>query len=166
MSTENTEPEVTTTHAERGAGRPRLLITTDEDRYIEGEPHTVNLSKEITGIGSSQFADVYLEDADSEHAEIRHTESDEFVLLLHGEARTSSQPNTELPSGEEGYMLRSGYSFVIGGHNLSFERDEFADHGRPYGGRQGGEYAKQRQQGPRPGANSPPLSYEIEEERE
>jgi predicted GNAT family acetyltransferase len=38
----------------------------------------------------------------------------------------------------------------MGAWRLVFARDEFADHGRPYGGRNGGEGAHQRRQAPRP----------------
>lgn len=166
MSVENNEPEITTTHAGRGAGEPRLLIATDDDLFIEGEPEVVDITKEITLIGSSQSADVFLEHADANHAEIRHTDTDEYVLILYGEANTSSYPNTELPNGLDGYMMRTGFSFTIGSKALTFARDEFADHGRPFGGRQGGEFSKQQQQEPRPGNNPPPLIYEVEEEIE
>jgi hypothetical protein len=33
---------------------------------------------------------------------------------------------------------------------MAYYREEFADHGRPFGGRQGGEYAFQKQQPVRP----------------
>jgi hypothetical protein len=47
-------------------------------------------------------------------------------------------------------ILRTGARIDVGGHSLSFFREEHADHGRPYGGRSGGEIGHQRRQPPRP----------------
>jgi len=38
----------------------------------------------------------------------------------------------------------------VGDWTLTFMRDEYADHGRPFGGREGGEGAVQPAQGARP----------------
>ncbi|MFY9679907.1 MAG: FHA domain-containing protein, partial [Glutamicibacter protophormiae] len=50
-----------------------------------------------------------------------------------------------LNAGQE-YVLRSGARIELGGWRLVFYREEYADHGRPYGGRNGGELAYQRPQ--------------------
>ena len=46
--------------------------------------------------------------------------------------------------------LRTGNLLELGNVRFSFFREEFADHGRPFGGRQGGEFSHQREQPPRP----------------
>jgi hypothetical protein len=50
----------------------------------------------------------------------------------------------------EGAILRTGARFTMGGWTFVYARDEFADHGRPYGGREGGEGTYQPQQPERP----------------
>jgi hypothetical protein len=42
--------------------------------------------------------------------------------------------------------LRTGALITLGPWRLAFFREEFADHGRPFGGRMGGEFAVQRPQ--------------------
>jgi hypothetical protein len=44
---------------------------------------------------------------------------------------------------------------------MSFYREEYADHGRPYGGRLGGEIGHQRQQPPRSGRGIEPWQVET-----
>lgn len=52
--------------------------------------------------------------------------------------------------------LRTGDRLEFGDWVMSFFREEFADHGRPYGGRQGGEFSHQKaQQAPRSRGSSP-----------
>jgi hypothetical protein len=52
--------------------------------------------------------------------------------------------------------LHTGDRIELGRWTLSYYREEFADHGRPYSGRQGGELAYQREQGePRARGTSP-----------
>ena len=48
-------------------------------------------------------------------------------------------------------ILRTGTRVELGGHRLVFFREEYADHGRPHGGRIGGEAGRQLPQPPRPG---------------
>ena len=46
-------------------------------------------------------------------------------------------------------MLRTGARVDVGGQSLTFFREEYADHSRPYGGRVGGEAGRQPTQPPR-----------------
>lgn len=134
----------TTTHATWGAGSPRLLITRDglHDRFALVEKHV--------SIGGSSDCDLQLDGLAPLHAEIDHDERDEYVLVLHGPADTSHAQTPIESVHANGEVLRSGAQIVIGPWRLVFERDEFADHGRPYGGRAGGEGAHQRRQPNRP----------------
>lgn len=132
----NSHPRtITTTHAAWGAGHPRILVTGARERYI----HEINC--DLTHIGSATDSDLLLPDTDSLHAKILHDTTDEYVLTMVGQGATSFGPRE---------ILRTGAHFTVGPWNLVFARDEFADHGRPYGGRQGGEFAHQRPQASRP----------------
>lgn len=126
---------VTTTHAEWGAGHPRLLVRSEHERYV----HEIDC--DLTHIGSSADSDLVLPATDPLHAKIMHDTTDEYVLTMVGDGATSSGPHA---------ILRTGAHFTAGPWQLVFARDEFADHGRPYGGRRGGELAHQRPQAPRP----------------
>lgn len=129
------QPTITTTHAAWGAGHPRLLVTGEADRFV----HEINC--DLTHIGSGADSDLLLPSADPLHAKILHDTTDEYVLTMVGRGSTSFGPQER---------LRTGAHFTAGPWQLIFVRDEFADHGRPYGGRRGGELAYQRTQAPRP----------------
>jgi predicted GNAT family acetyltransferase len=128
-------PTITTTHAAWGAGHPRILVIGPTERYV----HAINC--DLTHIGSAADSDIVLASTDALHAKILHNTSDEYELTMVGPGATSFGPNE---------TLRTGAHFSAGPWELVFVRDEFADHGRPYGGRRGGELAVQRQQKPRP----------------
>jgi len=134
----------TTTHATWGSGHPHLILSKG------GTHHIFNLDADVVRIGSAPDCELQLPEIQPLHAEIRHDEYDEYVLILHGGATTSTAP-VPLPSvGAEGEVLRTGARFTLGPWAFVFAREEAADHGRPYGGRQGGEGAHQRRQPPRP----------------
>lgn len=130
---------ITTTHHTRGSGRPRLIFVQDSDRWTGQIPREVNLRREIFTIGGDAGADLQLAGLDPLHAEIRHDENDEYILVPHGEVRGSV--NRTGPS-----VLRTGARIQVGQWRLAYFREEFADHGRPFGGRSGGELAYQRPQ--------------------
>ena len=46
-------------------------------------------------------------------------------------------------------FLRTGSRLRVGRWTLAYSRDEYADHGRPHGGRIGGELGRQQPQPPR-----------------
>ncbi|UXW85540.1 hypothetical protein NFX31_15240 [Microbacterium azadirachtae] len=134
-----------TTHADWGAGHPRLLVSSRESRSVYDIP--------VDGatIGSAQECDLRLPGADPVHASIRHDSRDEYVLTMQGPGETSA--NLEKSQDEErrgDEILRTGARFTVGPWRLVFMRDEFADHGRPFGGREGGEFSDQQLQEPRP----------------
>lgn len=135
----------TTTHAEYGAGRPRLRLTRDDERTefaIEGE---------VVRIGSGADCELRLAEADPVHATITHDERDEYVLEMHGAGDMNTNPAADAThAGDRTETLRTGAQFSIGPWILVFARDEYADHGRPFGGRLGGEYSDQPLQAPRP----------------
>jgi hypothetical protein len=106
----------------------------------------------LTTIGSGQDTDVVLAGTEALHAEVRRTLDDEFVLVplvRDGSVRVNGAPVT----GEA--LLRTGTRVDVAGWTLSYYREEYADHGRPYGGRIGGELGRQRPQPPREALTRP-----------
>ncbi|MEO7147047.1 MAG: hypothetical protein ABIW81_08110 [Terrimesophilobacter sp.] len=153
-STKNTDdnPRVQSTHAQPGAGRPRLVFEVDPGQWDGGAAREFDLLMTTTRIGSGADTDLRLDGLDTLHAEIRHDERDEYVLYAFGEAELSS----ELTSPDEdaiddvGRILRTGSKVQLGEWAMSFFREEFSDHGRPFGGREGGEGATQLDQSGEP----------------
>lgn len=153
----------TTTHAGYGEGRPRLRLAVDAQGW-SGEPQPVfELDREVTRIGSAPDADIRLADLAPQHAEIRHDERDEYVLVLVGPGEAPTSPGGDATGRPRPQVLRTGETFRVGPWALSFERAEWADHGRPFGGRQGGEGSAQPTQPPRPDYTA---EHEREQERE
>jgi hypothetical protein len=138
----------TTTHADWGSGHPHLIVTGDDVH------HMFALTDDVR-IGSAPTCELQLDGIEPVHAEVRHDEHDEYVLILYGPAMTSTPTTPIATVAAEGEVLRTGAQFRLGPWRLVFARDEFADHGRPYGGRSGGEGAHQRHQPPRPDYSSP-----------
>lgn len=141
---------VTTTHYLRGSGRPRLIFVVGSQVWDGKPPREFALLDGTTMIGSGAEADLRLEGLAPQHAEIRHDENDDYVFHL-----LSASPQGELGGDSReltprGRILRTGARIELGPWRMGFFREEFADHGRPYGGRVGGELARQRRQpGPR-----------------
>ena len=140
---------VTTTHTPSGSGSPRLVLKKEE--MWDGERQPVFwLHRATTTIGSDRSCDVVLPDLAPLHAVVTHDDSDEYVI-------ESCGPETRVHGAvvEETAILRTGARVDVGPHSLSFFREEYADHGRPYGGRVGGEIGHQRSQPPRPSDEEP-----------
>ncbi|WP_051191763.1 hypothetical protein [Microbacterium luticocti] len=140
-----TYPEVSTTHASWGAGSPRLIVTGRDER------REVLLEDDVVRIGSGADAQIRLDGIDALAAEIRHDANDEYVYVPHqpGETNARLRP-MDAAEGQDGEILRTGARFTLGDWSFVYLRDEFADHGRPYGGREGGELSRQSEQPPRP----------------
>lgn len=133
----------TTTHAEWGAGNPHLLITS-----ADGERFRYPIRADHMTIGSATESTLSLIGSDPVHATIVHDDRDEYVLTMHGEGNMNA--SSLLDDGTRTEILRTGAQFTIGDWRLVFRRDEYADHGRPYGGREGGELSDQHSQPQRP----------------
>lgn len=133
---------VTTTHDPGRGGGPRLVEVPAEG--VTRSAYPVHwLQRETTTIGSAAECDLVLPGLAPLHAEVRHDDQDEFVLVaidpevrVHGERVTSK-------------VLRTSSRIDLGPRTLAFVREEYADHGRPFGGRIGGELGRQRRQPPR-----------------
>ena len=132
---------VTTTHDPQGGGSPRLLFPADSRL---GLPSRVfYLKKGVTTIGSGTEADLLLEGLDALQAEVRRNDADEYVVVPHGEPGAVRLNGAPLRQPQ---LLRTGSRLELGRWAMSYFRSEEADHGRPYGGRIGGELGYQRSQ--------------------
>ncbi len=137
---------VTTTHDPGQGGNPRLVMASPAHPRPEDRPPVFRLTREVTTIGSAPDSDIRLPGLAPRHAEVRHDEWDEYVLH-----RLDSRGTTKVHgSAVDQALLRTGTAVRLGEWTMSFMREEYADHGRPYGGRIGGELGHQRPQPPRP----------------
>jgi hypothetical protein len=126
---------ITTTHYARGAGRPRLIFVVGSENWNGQMPRQFELTADITTIGSAPESTLPLTGLAPHQAEVRHDKNDEYVLYVDGEST--------------GRILRTGARIELGPWRMAFFREEYADHGRPHGGREGGELAVQKPQAPR-----------------
>ncbi|WP_411698242.1 hypothetical protein [Conyzicola sp.] len=145
----NRRRQVTTTHYTPGSGRPRLIFVLGSAPWDGKPPREFELLPTTTTIGSSDSADLRLDGIDAIQAEIRHDKNDEYVLFVNGDS--AAFPVLD-PDRGRGRILRTGARIDIGEWRLAYFREEFADHGRPFGGRLGGELSRQKPQPPRPRA--------------
>jgi len=136
----------TTTHHVPGSGRPRLIFVVGSKNWDGRMPREFNLLPDGTIIGSGTEADLQLAGLNSRHAEIRHTADDEYVLYPIGELSGSSRLAGAGGRRDGGQVLRTGTRMEFGQWKMAYFREEFADHGRPHGGRVGGELARQKPQ--------------------
>ena len=135
-------PTVTTTHDPRGGGNPRLVLAPRSDPWPGDEQPVFRLRDGVSTIGSGPDCDIRLPGLLPVHAEVRHDAADEFVVVHLGRGepvRVNGEPVRQR-------ILRTATRVEVGGWTLTFARDEYADHGRPYGGRIGGELGRQRPQ--------------------
>jgi hypothetical protein len=126
---------VTTTHDPNGGGRPRLILSLGDSAPAGSEQREFDLRRGVTVIGSGADADVQLAGLEDPHAEIRLEDGDEYVWVDLG-AELGSRVDGQ-PMGVQG--LHTGDRIEVGPWTMTYYREEFADHGRPNGGRQGGE---------------------------
>jgi hypothetical protein len=137
---------VTTTHDPGRGGLPRLVELPDP--AVTRSTHPVHwLQEERTTIGSDPGCDIVLPGLAPVHAEVVHDDEDEFVVhaLDDAEVRVHGR---RVGSA----ILRTSTRVELGSgprRPLAFVREEYADHGRPHGGRIGGELGRQRPQPPR-----------------
>ena len=136
----------TTTHHVPGSGRPRLIFVVGSKNWDGKMPREFNLLPDGTTIGSGAEADLQLAGLTPLHAEIRHTADDEYVLYPIGELSGSSRLAGAGGRRDGGQVLRTGTRIEFGQWKMAYFREEFADHGRPHGGRVGGELSRQKPQ--------------------
>jgi len=124
------------TTTDQGGGRPRLIFVLGGSAPKGAVPREFTLREgTTTRIGSGENTDLRLDGLAERHAEIRCEDGDEYVLVdlgAPGGSRVDGQP-------VERASLHTGDRIELGGWTMSYLRDEHADHGRPFGGREGGE---------------------------
>lgn len=123
-----------TTHDPRGGGRPRLIFAFGGTAPQGASQREFELVPGVTVIGSGPDADLRLEGLAARHAEIRRDERDEYVYVDLG-AEPSGRVDGQVASIKP---LRTGDRIELGEWTLSYYREEYADHGIPFGGRHGG----------------------------
>lgn len=135
--------ELTTTHDPRRGGRPRLVLAAGNSRLPDDRRAVFRLRDGVTTVGSDPACDICLADLDPVHAVVVHDDRDELVVQDRS-ADGSTTVNGERVVG--GHLLRTGARVDLGPWTLTYRRAEYADHGRPFGGRAGGEIGHQRSQ--------------------
>lgn len=134
--------QVSTTHDPAGGGLPRFYFPPEDSA---GSRLKVFYLRPVITVGDREDADLRLPGVAAQQAVIRRDERDEYVI--------EPQPDG-LPIRVHGSLvlrptqLRTGARIEIGTHRMVYFRAEYADHGRPYGGRQGGEIDRQQWQPP------------------
>ena len=139
-----------TTHDPRGGGRPRLIFAFGGTASEHDRQREFDLLPGVTVIGSGPDADLRLAGLAARHAEIRRDERDEYVYIDLG-SEAPGRVDGQVVSGKP---LRTGDRIELGDWMLSYFREEFADHGLPFGGRHGGN-PEPAQAEPRPRGTSP-----------
>ena len=134
-----------TTHDPAHGGGARL-VTIGGQGWENKRPGVHWLDAEQTTIGSAPDCDVVLIGLEPHHATVVHDELDEYRVLP---ASAAASVRVHGARVHDSQLLRTGSRMQLGAHTLGFYREEFADHGRPYGGRIGGEAGHQRPQPPR-----------------
>lgn len=138
-----TRPHIaSTTHDPAGGGHPRLYLSDTSDPLAPWPVGVHHLSPSGVTIGSGEGVGLQLAGTDELQAEIIRTDDDEYVLIARSNRMLSTVGGRQLPR----QILRTGARIELGTWRMSYVRDEFADHGRPYGGRIGGELGRQRTQ--------------------
>jgi hypothetical protein len=134
---------ITTTHDPRGGGRPRLVFSVSQAPVVGATRRVYYLARGTTTIGSDPANDLVLEGLQPQHAEVRRrAEDDEYFLHALGGAEPTRVNGAQVDT----QVLRTGSRVQLGEWTMSYAREEFADHGRPFGGREGGEFSDQRPQ--------------------
>jgi len=135
-------PPITTTHDPRRSGAPRLIMAAAAHPLPGDRQEVFRLRGDVTTIGSDAACDIRLAGLDAFEAEVRHDDADQFVVLRLGRPGATRVNGAPVDMA----LLRTASRLDIGDWSLSFYREEYADHGRPYGGRVGGEIGHQRRQ--------------------
>lgn len=131
-----------TTHDPQGGGHPRFTFWRSDVHAASATEHMFPLMPGVTTIGSSPTADLSLTGLAEQHGEVRRDSADEYVYVH----LDPGPPSTVNGAPAARKPLHTGDRLMLGPWTLTFSREEFADHGRPHGGRQGGESARQRPQ--------------------
>lgn len=136
------ERPVSTTHDPRRGGNPRLVLTVGNARLPESGKIIHPLRADVTTIGSDPACDIRLAGLAPLHAVVEHDQDDELVIIDRAGGRSTRVNGQPV----ERRVLRTGARVELGSWILAYRRAEYADHGRPFGGRVGGELGHQDRQ--------------------
>lgn len=136
----------TTTHDPLGGGRPRLVFSVSQAPVVGMTRRVYYLARGTTTIGSDPGNDLVLSGLQPRHAEVRRRTADDEYFLHAVAGAGATRVNGE---AVEAHVLRTGTRVQLGAWTMAYAREEYADHGRPFGGREGGEFSDQQPQ-PRP----------------
>ena len=130
---------ITTTHDPLGGGSPRLFLVHGGMLAYSGDeteqPCALSLRPGTSTIGSDEDCDLRLPGLAACHVHIVRSDSDRYVLINVSRSLSTRVHGRHLHEVE----LHSGARIELAHHVLTFQRAEYADQGREYGGRQGGE---------------------------
>jgi hypothetical protein len=131
---------ISTTHDPAGGGGPRLYFPAANSA---GARLKVFYLQPQVSVGDREDADLRLAGVAARQATISRNARDEYVI----------EPDPDgVPIRVHGSrilrptQLRTGARIEMGPWTMVYVRAEYADHGRPYGGRQGGEIDQQQWQ--------------------
>jgi hypothetical protein len=125
------------------AGNPRLVVATAGHAAV-GSPEAAGIQQwfalvgDIVTIGSAETQDVRFPGLEPEHGVIRRDPAADEWVYDDVHPAVGSRVDGVLAQGAG---LHHGDRIELGGVTLVFQRDEAADHGRPDGGREGGDFA-------------------------
>lgn len=128
-----------------GAGHPRLVATSAGyacagTATANGAPISYPLGTDTTILGGAIGQDVHLAGLPAAYGAIVRRRGDEYVYVQLDPSHVAQVNGTPVTAA----ALHHGDRLTLRQHALVFQRDEFADHGRFDGGRQGGEFSGDR----------------------
>src|ERR1700722_12330910 len=124
--------KLTTTTDPHGGGRPLLILAMGGSAPADAEPREFELRPGVTVIGSDPGADLQLPGLDGRHAEVRRQDEEDVWIALGAGSSVDGRRMGQRPP-------HTGDRIAVGPWTLTYWRAEVADHGRPFGGRQGGQ---------------------------
>ena len=131
---------ISTTHDPAGGGQPRLFFPAADSA---GARLKVFFLQPEVSVGDRDDADLRLRGVSTYQAVIRRNAKDEYEIEPHPDGLPIRVHGARILGPTQ---LRTGARIEIGNWQMVYFRAEYADHGRPYGGRQGGEIDQQRWQ--------------------
>jgi hypothetical protein len=128
-----------------GAGHPRLVTTSAGyasagTAAANGAPTSYPLETDTTILGGAIGQDVHLAGLPEAYEAIVRRHGDEYIYVQLDPSHVAQLNGTTVTAA----ALHHGDRLTLRQHELVFQRDEFADHGRFDGGRQGGEFSGDR----------------------
>jgi|GEM_PF-2990634 len=153
------DSRVSSTHDVHGGGNPRLIVTFEDGSDLRerlgesGQSTEFALLPGVTTFGSDPNSTIVLPLVAAHQAEVRRDDMDEYSLFDTSPDQSSSVDGRQ---GTE-QILHTGNRVALGPWTLIYAREEYADHGSPYGGHEGGwpNGIRESQPAPRPRGTSP-----------